>query len=365
MINPKTDPSRRCMPFAEWPEQDRSAFEAATRSGDLLDEAGPAAHWRPATRSKVMSSYGRCLTHLVRQGRLDRSAGPSERLDPDILKAYIAELRAQVSPVTLAQRITDLHEALRVMVPGMDLDFLRRIYRRLAARAEPSRDKRARVVDPRDLLDLGIRLMDDMALTAGIDRAAPCWYRDGLIIALLACRAPRRRNLAAMRIGKHLIRRDGGYMLVFDGTETKNHASIEKTLPWQLTPYIDAYLADHRPALLNGHDSDSLWISQRGRPMGEGAIYDRIRATTASEFGHPINLHLFRDCLATAIALGDAEHVGAIPAVLGHIDPASGERHYNQADTVSAARYYQEGILVLRRDLMGRGRRPKSDRRRD
>ena len=142
MIDPKTDPSRRCMPFEEWPEQDRSAFEAATRSGDLLDEAGPAAHWRPATRSKVMSSYGRFLTHLVRQGRLDRSAGPSERLDPDILKAYIAELRAQVSPVTLAQRITDLHEALRVMVPGMELNYLRRVYRRLAGRAVPSRDPR-------------------------------------------------------------------------------------------------------------------------------------------------------------------------------------------------------------------------------
>ena len=251
------------------------------------------------------------------------------------------------------------------MAPGIELDYLRRAYQRLAARAAPSRDKRARVVNPRDLLDLGIRLMDAAAASAGNDREAACRYRDGLLIALLACRAPRRRNLAAMRIGEHLVRRDGVYWLVIAGTETKNHEPIEKPIPELLTPYVDAYLTDQRPALLNGHDSDGFWVSHYGRPMGEGAIYDRIRAITASAFGHPINLHLFRDCLATATALEDPEHVGIIPAVLGHIDPASGERHYNQADTVSAARRYQEGILGLRRDLMGRGRRPKTERRRD
>ena len=98
-------------------------------------------------------------------------------------------------------------------------------------------------------------------------------------------------------------------------------------------------------------------------PLNRGRT--KASAITASEFGHPINLHLFRDCLATATALEDPEHVGIIPAVLGHNDPASGERYYNQADTVSAARCYQDGILGLRREFTGRGRRPRLDRRRD
>jgi len=82
--------------------------------------------------------------------------------------------------------------------------------------------------------------------------------------------------------------------------------------------------------------------------MAHGAIYDKISVITRREFGVEVNLHLFRDCQATFMALDDPEHVGAIPAILGHNDPHTAERFYNQAGTVEAARRYQQGIQGLR-----------------
>ena len=351
MTDPKRDPARRCMPVAEWPPADRAAWRAALQGGDILDEAGAAAHWRPDTCKKVSSSYGRFLTHLTRQDRLDRTAGPEHRVTPDVLREYIGELREQVAPVTLAQRITDLHEALRVMVPEGEFGFVRRAYRRLSAQARPIRDKRSKVVHPRRLLDLAFRIMAEAETGVISETSRACRYRDGLILALLASRALRRRNLSTIRIGHHLVRDERGYVLLFDGEETKNHQPLEVRLPSSLTSHVERYLERYRPTLLKGKADAALWISYLGRPMAHGAIYDKIRVITRREFGVEVNLHLFRDCQATFMALDDPEHVGVIPSILGHNDPHTAERFYNQAGTVEAARRYQQGIQGLRRRI--------------
>lgn len=49
------------LPFAAWPEQDRIAWEGLFIEGDLFDETGGAAHWRPATRESNQRHYARWL----------------------------------------------------------------------------------------------------------------------------------------------------------------------------------------------------------------------------------------------------------------------------------------------------------------
>ncbi len=363
MTDPKKDPRRRCVPFEEWPRPDQEAWNKAIRSGDLLDDTGPAAHWRDGTRQKVQSSYGRWLTFLERQGTLNPIASPETRVKPEVLRAYIDELQEQVSSVTLAGRVTDLSEALRVMAPGHELSFLRRAQQALAVRARPIRNKRQRIVPPASLLHLAIRLMDE-AEGNPCPRLAwrACRYRDALMIAMLATRALRRRNFAGIIVGQHLGKIDDRYVLLFDGSETKNHRPIEMALPDILTGHIDRYLEVYRPILLGEAESEHLWISYLGRPMAHGAIYDKVREVTGREFGHPINLHLFRDCQATALALDDPEHVRVAGPLLGHNEFRSTERFYNQAMTVEAARQYQEAIRDLRHEL---SRKPKRRERGD
>lgn len=353
MTDPKKDPTRRCMPVAQWPEKHRAAWEAALRPGDdLLDNPGPAAHWRPATRQKVASSYGRLLTFAMYQGCLDPSGSPEDLNVPELLRAYVLQLRQQIAPVTLGQRLTDLHEAFRVMAPNADLTFLRKAARRMAAQAHPTRDKASKIVHPRLILELALRLMAEAERLPGTATKRACHYRDGLLLALLAARPIRLGNLAAMRIGVHLLSEGCGYRLWFEGDEMKNHRLVDRNIPAVLTPHFDRYLSHHRPVLLDGREKDALWISYLGRPLYHHSIYEAVCEMTEAEFGFPINPHLIRDCHVTTIALVDPAHVRAAPAVLTHADPQTLEKAYNQADMVSALDQYQKDMLARRRELL-------------
>jgi integrase len=64
----------------------------------------------------------------------------------------------------------------------------------------------------------------------------------------------------------------------------------------------------------------------------------------------PVNMHLFRDCAATSIALRDAEHVRIAAGVLGHRSFSTTERHYNLARSVEAAAEYHSHLDRLRRE---------------
>jgi hypothetical protein len=75
-------PERRCIPPAEWPIQDRLAWERALSPGSALDEPGRAAHWRASSRRKVASAYGRWLGWLQRAGLCDPLATPMARPRP-------------------------------------------------------------------------------------------------------------------------------------------------------------------------------------------------------------------------------------------------------------------------------------------
>ncbi len=362
MIDPKKDPQRRCMPIEKWPQRDREAWERAILPIDPFSdgEGGAAAHWRPETRKKVASSYGRFLTFLNLNGLLDPEASPGDRVALDTLKSFVEELGEQVASVTLAGRITDLREAIRVMAPGRVPPWLERAQRAFTARARPSRNKRARMVPSSILFNLGLRLMDE-AETNACRRAdwRACLYRDGLMIAFLAAAGTRRRNLHGIKIGDQLRKVNGHYRLVFEGTETKNHRPLEVPLPANLKGRIDRYLEVYRPILLKGGHTEAFWVSYLGRPMAHGAMYDKIREATQRELGFAINLHLFRDCLMTSLATQDPSHVRAGAPMLGHNDFQSTERFYNQARTVEAAREYQGEIRRFRRRILNQGRRIK------
>ena len=176
-------------------------------------------------------------------------------------------------------------------------------------------------------------------------------YRDGLIIALLAARPLRRRNLTALRIGRNLVKVGDTHSLVFAADETKNHQPLEFSIPEIIAPYLDRYLADFRCRFPRTDQHDALWASAKGCPMRSEAIYDRICLRTRAAFGHTINPHLFRDCAATTIALRDPKHVMVARDLLGHSRLDITERYYNQAQAVEVSRKYQETVLALRRKL--------------
>jgi hypothetical protein len=351
-LDPKQDPSRRCRKLADWPAPDREAWKAAVRPCvGLLDEAGLAAHWRPATQKSVRDAYGRWLTFLDRNGWLDPTASPAERLTPDRLRAFVTELQETVAPLTVRNRIRDLTEALRVMAPeaNLSLDYLRRARSRLKARSRAKHKKRLQIRPIQDLLRLG----RELTRRAEHDHVArPLWraalYRDGLMIMMLACRPLRRGNLAALRLGQHLVRREDVYLLQLEEHETKNHRSFEQSLPADLTPFIERYLEHYRLQLLAGGNDDHLWISWRGKTLAETGVYACIMSRTKAAFGTGIPPHRFRDCAVTSMGETDPELVWLAPALLHHADRRIAEMHYDQASDTRAVSTWQGHVLTER-----------------
>ena len=179
-------------------------------------------------------------------------------------------------------------------------------------------------------------------------------YRDGLLIALLALRPLRRRNLAGLVIGQTLVRTGEGWSIAFGPELTKTHAPLELTWPEALVPMLETYLAVHRPILSalksrwTGPVGHALWVSSHGSPMTEMALYDQIRKRTDAAFGRPLNPHLFRDAAATTLAIADPQHVRAASPLLGHAGQTTTERHYQQAQSLSAHRHYAKALGGLR-----------------
>ena len=171
------------------------------------------------------------------------------------------------------------------------------------------------------------------------------------MIAILAARPVRLKNLTAMIIGQNLIRIDNLYWLVFEAGEVKNHRHIEVPIPEVLASCIDDYLANHRPRLLQGKESERFWISRFGGELTCNSIRRQIKLHTEAAFGKAIYPHLFRDCAATSIAIHDPEHVWITANILGHNTLATSQKYYDQSRMLEAGRHYQSTISDIYRSL--------------
>lgn len=264
--------ARKSVPLAAWPEPDRRAWEAAQRRGDIFDDLGPAPQWSRRYATNVAYGYGRWLIWLgeAEPGALDLP--PDVRITRERLRRYLDRLLAEVTAQTAGRYVRDIYDTLRIMAPNREGTWLRDLATRVARQGR-SESKRPRMVAATRLLVLGLTLMDtaDALFTArAIERHQQ--YRDGLIIALLACRPLRRSNFAAMRIGRHLQKVGESWILVFQPHETKARQPIEFPVPAFLARYFERYLVEVRPRFPRAGDHDGLWTSSKGCPMSDDAI---------------------------------------------------------------------------------------------
>jgi integrase len=338
----------RCLAFEQWPELDQQLWQQAILDSDLLTDSGPAVRWAARTCETVCKGYGNWLFWLKRQGLLDPAQSPDARCSSSRLSAYVQAMQA-LSPATVANRVIALERALCVLVPRSDRSSLRTLINNLPKQRTMNR-KRARLQDPAVLVELGLKFMQ--AAERGIHKNArknACLYRDGLQIAFVAMRPLRRRNVTDLTLHRHLIREGLGWRIRFAGSETKTKEPIDVAFPTELVPHLERYLTYHRPLLMAGrYSGDRLWIGYRFLPQAPHTIGVTVAERTMQAFGKRVNIHLFRDCAATSIAVHDPDHVRIAAAVLGHRSFATTERHYNLASSLKAARNYHEELQRLR-----------------
>ena len=309
------------LPYSQWPAADRLLWERAMGSDDpFADAAG--AHLAKASQHNYLFAWRRFLGFLAINEPTALEVAPSERLTIERIRSFVAHLAETNTPQSVAVQVDALYLAARVMMPERDWTWLKAIKARLY-RAAPAHARRGPVITSVQLLDLGQQLMDESKPTAAtpIRMADAVRYRDGLMIAFLAFIPIRRKNLAALEIGRHLVREGDRWFVIIPREEAKTGTPIEFPVPELLNPYLAFYLDIVRPRMLRRPTCSALWVSAKG---GRSRIWrDRAsfqpasrRAASASAslltthvmrrqqrglFQRPIRSALPATCLRTAI----------------------------------------------------------------
>ena len=345
-----SDDPRRSLSKPEWPVSHREAFEAATRTAGLLDEPGALAHLARLTVDRYASAWGHFLTYR----RLHDPMSPDEPLEacltPERVADFIRRMRPRLAPQTVQHRVVGIYLVGRAIVPGKDLAWLKRIVAVVSYRPAATRNKAAMLRPTHELVEAGIRMMDEAeAWIGGEPRRRAAQHRNGLTLALLALRPLRSRNFSTLELDRHLVRDGDGWRIIVEADETKAGNRIELPFPADLVPHLERHLQHWRPILLKGNASGRLWISAHGRALNAHKLYNLIGSITEKLFGQRMTLHIFRDCAATHVAIHDPEHMGVATALLGHRSMATTQRHYNLARSREAASLMQQAVLELRR----------------
>lgn len=342
----------------DWPLLDRQLWEEARALLRFDRRARLARSWSDRRCRIVCQSYGQWLSFLVRREKLDPNASPEDRVTPERLEAFVRELQGRVSPWSVAMMVQALARMLKVMAPSHDWDWLENTISNLKRIAEPSRDKRPHMVDPRELYALGMHLMVEAKERASNgDYHADTMGRDGLMIAMLITSPIRIGNLTMIEIGQHLLSDGDVYLLRFSEEETKTSRAIESELPPDLTPWIDFYLRVHRRHLLGrgaGGSFANFWIDRWGKPMIEHSVRAQIKTRTQDAFGKHVWPHLFRAIAATGMVDHAPEQVALLPDLLGHGNMQTPHRYYVLSSGAMAHKAVQATMLELRQAAAAR-----------
>jgi integrase len=130
-------------------------------------------------------------------------------------------------------------------------------------------------------------------------------YRDGLIVSVLAVIPLRRGTLAALQIGRHLIKVGDHWELDIPAEDTKTRRPLDYSISEELSARIDQYLGRFRGRIRGSDKHPGLWPSHHSIPMRPDSINLSVQKRTKRVFGFGVNLHRFRHAAATFWSIYD------------------------------------------------------------
>jgi integrase len=167
------------------------------------------------------------------------------------------------------------------------------------------------------------------------------------MIALLAFMPLRRKNLAALEIGRHVIRCGELWVINVPGTETKTGSASEFVVPEFLAPYLATYLDLVRPRMLR-RPSCALWVSRKGGALDYSAIGNIISQHSTERLGVRLAPHDVRDAAATTWAIAMPAQINVARDLLAHAHIRTTHKHYIRRIGIEASRAYAKQIGEIR-----------------
>jgi integrase/recombinase XerD len=340
------------LPYADWPEDDRTRWEVAFKAGvDRFDDFGPAAHLAGPTRLTLLDAYARFLAFVSAHDVNLLARTPSTRINRKIIESYVRWQPVSCGDVTIAGNLSNLRLTLRYICPGEDWSWISTIANRIAAHAK-QKPEMHHLVTSETLYALGIELMDrtiaDADAAENVSIAYALNYRDGLMIALLALIPLRRRTLAALRVGKQLLRFGELWALDIPAGDIKTKRPLEYPISAELSERIELYLTQFRCRIPGAAAHNYLWASREGRGMLDKTICVTVRRRTREALGFPVNPHRFRRAAATFWSTQDPGNVRGVKDLLGHASFSTTEKYYIMAQSRVAGRALARAIEAKR-----------------
>ena len=318
--------------YARWSNGDRFAWERAVAGepNDFLEDRPRLADWARSTQRNARNVVSAFLRWLETKTQLPTEGSLGDITTPDLLLAYVRERLSSHAPTTVKYEVWLMECALEVLAPDRDWGWIKKVCRRLGARARryvlPCRP----IVHAAVLYDLGLQVMRESWNADG--KVNLSLYRSGLAVALLAAAPMRIANFSTLVIGHQLRREESRWVIYLTADETKTRRADVWPISGQLGLCIDRYLAVVRPALLprarHSADSRHLWIGDSGHPIGHQVLRPIIATLTRERLGIQINPHTFRHCAATTFALERPRDALKSSSLLGHASPTTTQRHY-------------------------------------
>ena len=233
------------LPYAQWPATDRQLWEHAMGGDDPFEDAA-GSRLAKTSQHQYLFAWRRFLGFLAIEEPLALEISLAERLNIERIRTFVAHLAETNTAQSVAIQVDALYKAARVMMPEHDWTWLKSVKARLHA-AAPAHAAIGPVITSVQLLDLGQQLMDESQprLNAPISMANAMRYRDGLMIALLAFIPLRRKNLAAIEIGRHLVQDGDGWFIIFPCEETQDRCG-HRVCNSRIAQFVSCHLSRYR-----------------------------------------------------------------------------------------------------------------------
>lgn len=343
-----------------WPAQDVAAWRECFIAGDEFDAKGRFVEWSAGTIRLRQQGYGQWLSFLLRKMPDLMDESPTARVTKSSVFAYLSECEERLSLRTQSALVMSLASVCMGFDPDDDWQWLWTAAHKLYDRSHPNELKPPIPISAADIFSWSLDRLASLERNPFPDVLEHAMrYREGLMTGFLIARPVRSRSLLAMNIGDHLLDSGQRFELRFGREDMKDKRARQYPFPPQLEPYMRRYLNKHRPTLLQGRKSCSLWISMRGNPFTHSSLASCLANQTSRVFGLALRPHAFRTIAATSISDLAPEQALIIKDILEHASTRMAERHYDRSQSSKAYDMLQKAYADLRRrdERAKRGRR--------
>lgn len=197
------------------------------------------------------------------------------------------------------------------------------------------------------LINLPERMMRSVARLSNPRYNDAVRAQTALAIALQLVAPLRAKNLAGLRLDRHIVRsrpeRHAVVHLVIPAGEVKNDNALEFELPPDVVRLLELYLKKFRPLLVTD-GSSHLFPARQGGAKTPAQLADQIKRAIRIGTGLIMNVHLFRHLCALLFLKAHPGEYETVRLLLGHSSLAVTVRAYCGMERDDAVRRYDNLI---------------------